>query len=91
MGIVEFACWCIVVGLLAAWMLTLADKWGWCEWLQVHAPCDFLYKLFMCNFCCSYWLGCIISLTLFVIIGRWEMLIVPMISTMITRKYYENR
>lgn len=91
MGIVEFICWCIVVGLLTAWMLTLADKWGWREWLQVHAPNDFLYALFTCNFCCSWWVGVIISLILLVATGQWEMLVVPMISTMITRKYYENR
>lgn len=87
MGIIQFVCWCVVVALLAAWMLTLAGKWGWREWLQVHAPCDFLYKLFSCDFCCSWWLGCFISLTLFVITGRWEMLVIPTISTMITRRF----
>lgn len=91
MGIVEFLCWCIVVAMVAAWMLTLADKWGWREWLQVHAPTDFLYSLFSCNFCCSWWVCVIISIILSLAIGRWEMLVAPMISTMITRKFYENR
>lgn len=91
MGIVEFLCWAIVVGLIGAWLLTLADKWGIREWLQVHAPNDFLYELFSCNFCCAMWIGVLISLTLSATNGRWEMLFVPLISTMITRKYYENR
>lgn len=91
MFIVEFLCLCIVVGVMAAWILTLVDKFGWREWLQVHAPNDILYELFTCNFCCSWWLCVIISLFLLVATGRWEMLVVPMISTMIARKYYENR
>lgn len=91
MGIVQFVCWCIVVALLAAWLLTLADKWGLREWLQVHAPTDFLYKLFICNFCCSWWVCVAISVFLSVVIGHWEILAVSPISTMITRKYYENR
>lgn len=91
MGITDFLCWCIVVGLLAAWMLTIADKWGWREWLQVHAPNDFFYKLFMCNFCCSWWLGVVISLTLLAVTGQWALLAVPTISTTITRRFYENR
>lgn len=91
MGIVDFLCWAMVVGLLGAWLLTLADKWGIREWLQVHAPNDFLYRLFSCNFCCAWWIGVVISLTLSATNGRWEMLFVPLISTMITRRYYENR
>ena len=88
---VDIVCWCIVVGLLAAWMLTLADKWGIREYAQVHAPCDFLYKLFMCNFCTAWWLNVVICLSLLLITGKWGMLVVPFVSTMITRKYYENR
>lgn len=91
MGIVNFLCWAVVVGLLGSWLLTLADKWGVREWLQVHAPNEFLYELFMCNFCCSWWVGVIISLFLLVVTGQCEMLAVPLISTTITRKFYENR
>lgn len=91
MGIVNFLAWVIVVGLLGSWFLTLADKWNIREWLQVHAPNDFLHQLFICNFCCSWWVCVAISLFLFVVSGQWEMLAIPMISTMITRKFYENR
>ena len=78
--------WGVVIGLLAAWMLALAIKWGWREWLQVHAPCDFLYKLFSCDFCCCWWLCVIISLILSAATGQWETMVAPMISTMIARK-----
>lgn len=91
MDIVEFLCWGIVVALFAAWLLILADKWGIREWLQVHAPNDFLYKLFMCNFCCSFHLCVVISLTLLAATAQWQMLLLPFISTTIARKYYENR
>lgn len=87
MMIVEFLCWVVVVGLLAAWILSLAGKWGWREWLQVHAPCDFLYRLFMCDFCCSWWLSVVISLTLLVVVGRRFMLAVPFCSTLIAAKW----
>lgn len=88
---VDFACWAIVVGLFASWLLVIADKWGVREWLQVHAPCDFLYKLFMCNFCTSWWLNVAICLTLAIITNKGVMLAIPLISTMITRRFYENR
>ena len=34
----EFICWVAVVALIAAFALSLADKWGIIEYLQVHAP-----------------------------------------------------
>lgn len=94
---IEFICWIAIVALLAAWIITLADKWGIREWLQVHADAivnkilprydsDFFNRLFSCNFCCGWWVAVIISLTLFVITEQWPMLAIPLCSTPITRK-----
>lgn len=94
MGIVNFVCWVVVVALSSAWIITLSEKWGWREWLQVHADCvvfgpdsdrDFFNRLFTCNFCCAFHIAVIISLTLLVLTGQWSMLAVPFCSTTITK------
>ena len=70
MWIVEFVSWVAVIALMAAFLLGLSQKWGWIEWLQVHAPNDFLHELFSCKFCCSWWVSVLISLTLCVASGE---------------------
>ncbi len=88
LGIIEFACWVAVVALAAAFLLSLATKWKWIEWLQVHAPNDFLYELFSCKFCCSWWVSVIISLTLSIATGEWLLMAVPVCSTVIARELW---
>lgn len=93
----EFVLWIAVVSMAAAFLILLADKWRWREWLQVHADyffgklfCnysgDFFNRLFNCNFCCSWWISLIICLILFVATGNTTLLAVPVCSTVITRK-----
>lgn len=85
---VDFFCWIAIVALAAAFFLSLAAKWGWIEWLQVHAPNDFLHKLFSCKFCCSFWVGLGISLTLCIATGQWVLLSIPIFSTLISRELW---
>lgn len=85
---VEFICGVAVVALAAAFLLGLAVKWGWLEWLQVHAPNVFFEKLFNCKFCCSWWMCVAISLTLSVAAGNWWLLLAPVCSTVITRELW---
>ena len=87
-GIIEFVCWVAVVALAAAFLLGLAAKWHWLEWLQTHAPNDFFNKLFNCKFCCSWWVSVVISLTLCVATGQWWLLAVPICSTVIARELW---
>jgi len=86
--IVNFACWVAIIALCAAFVLSLAKKWGILEWLQVHAPCDFLYNLFMCKFCCSFWVSMAISLTLSVVTGNWLLMAAPVCTTIVTRELW---
>lgn len=86
--VIEFVCWIAVVSLAAAFLLGLAVKWGWLEWLQVHATNEFLGKLFNCKFCCSFHVSMIISLTLCVATGQWWLLAVPICSTVIARELW---
>ena len=84
----EFICYVAVVALAAAFFLGLAAKWEILEWLQVHAPNEFFGRMFNCKFCCSFWVGVVISLTLCVVTGQWTLLAVPICSTVITRELW---
>lgn len=86
--VVDFICWVAVVALAAAFLLGLSVKWGWLEWLQVHAPTPFFEKMFNCKFCMSFHVSMIISLTLSVATGQWYLLAVPVCSTVITRELW---
>lgn len=88
MGVIEFICWVAVIALTAAFLLALATKWGWIEWLQVHAPTEWLNKLFSCKFCCSWWVSVLISLILWMAAGQTLLLAVPVCSTIITRELW---
>ncbi len=70
----------VLVALLVKFVRTLAEKWGILGWLQAHAPNDFLYKLFSCEFCQSFWLGLAFSLVLAVFID-WRFVFVPLFSS----------
>ena len=86
----DFVCWVAVVGMIAAFVLSLADKWGIIEYLQIHAPNDFLNKLFSCPFCCSWWVGVAISLSLLLVTKEWFFLAVPLCSTILTRELWRR-
>lgn len=88
MVILDFICWCAVVALIAAFLLSLAQKWGILEWLQVHAPSDFLHKLVSCKFCLSWWVSVGISVILLLTRGQMEFLAVPFCSTLIARELW---
>lgn len=85
---VTFVLSIVVVALAAAFFLGLASKWGWLEWLQVHAPNDLIHELLMCKFCCSWWMGVALSVVLALIFGEWWVLLVPLCSTPVTRELW---
>lgn len=82
-----FVCWVAVVALAAAFVLSLAVKWGWLEWLQVHAPNDFVHALLTCKFCTSWWLSVLMCIGP-AIAGPWWLILVPVCSTIITRELW---
>lgn len=85
---INFLIFVVLTSLLAAFLLSLASKWGWIEWLQVHAPTDFFNKLFSCKFCCSFHMGMIISIILCVVTSQWYFLAIPVCSTVVTLKLW---
>lgn len=78
----------LLVASAAAFFLALARKWGVVEYMQVHAPNQFLDKMFRCEFCLSWW-ACVV-LTIFVVMALQEpfMFFIPFFATMITRKLW---
>ena len=88
MVITEFICWVACVGAAAAFLLSLLAKWGWLEWMQVHAPCEMLSRLLGCKFCLSFWTCAALSLSLAAVTGEWALLAVPVCSTLITRELW---
>lgn len=84
--LINYLLWVVVVGLLTAFLLKLAMKWGVIEWLQVHAPNDFLNRLFSCAFCCSFHLGMAISILIAFEMGEYYILLVPFCSTIVAIK-----
>lgn len=83
MTIVVFGWSVLIVACIAAFLLSLAVKWGWLEWLQIHAPNAFFDKLFHCHFCCSWWASLGVSVILAIILQCWWILAVPLCSTVI--------
>lgn len=80
--------YCAVIALVAAFLLSLAVKWGWLEYLQVHAPNDLIHELLTCKFCTSFWVCVGISLFLCMATGHWILLAAPMCTTIITRELW---
>ena len=87
-GLILFLCWFVIVMYGAAFFLGLANKWGWIEWLQVHAPNQFFNKLFNCKFCCSWWMSVLISLILCIATGHWYLIFIPVCSTPLTKELW---
>lgn len=88
MSIFDFICWVAVISLVAAFLLSLAVKWGWLEYLQVHAPNDLIHQMLTCKFCTSFWICMAICLILSIATGHWVLMVAPMCSTIITRELW---
>lgn len=77
-----------LVALCSGFFLSLAVKWGWLEWAQIHAPNEFVSKLLNCKFCTSFWVSVIASLIGWAIGGMWYMIFVPFFATIIIRELW---
>lgn len=82
---IGFAFVSLLVAMVAAFALQLADKWGVLEWVQVHGD-KFFSKMFGCYFCLSWWAGVVLSVIAAILAGEWLYLFVPFVSTPITHK-----
>lgn len=78
---VDFLSIVLLMAAGAAFILTLSEKWGWREWLMVHAPNEFLYRLFLCKFCCTWWVLVLLTICVVIIVRDAALLAVPVFAT----------
>lgn len=74
----------ILVALAAAFVVLVAKKWGWAEWMQIHGD-KFLSKLFSCDLCMSFWAGLFISFAFVCWYDDSIYMIMPVFTTPVTR------
>lgn len=85
---VDFLSIVLLMAAGAAFILTLAEKWGWREWLMVHAPNEFLYRLFLCKFCCTWWVLVLLTICVVIIVRDAALLAVPVFATPIALRLW---
>lgn len=76
----------VLIAVLAAFVIRLLGKWGIREWVQVHGG-SFFGQMFYCDFCLSFWTGCVLSVFCVLLTGRVELFAVPFFSTVITLRF----
>ena len=75
----------IVIACFSAWLICLATKLGFVEWVQINGN-EFFHKMFSCQFCLSWWTNVLVCVVLSVILLNPTYLLYPFITTTITRK-----
>lgn len=81
---VDYLILILLIALFSAFIISLLKKVGIIEWLQIHGS-ELISKLAHCDFCLSWWMNVIVSVTIALALGNWIFLLVPFFSTMITR------
>jgi hypothetical protein len=73
----------LIAGVFAWWLVTLAYKRGWLEWLQIHAPNDIIHTLFSCHYCMSWWSSLAACIAAALVTGNWALLVSAFIGTFV--------
>lgn len=74
----------IYIALAAAFMILLIGKLGIRDGIIARAP-KLISQLFDCDFCLSFWTSFILAIILAILFREINILIIPIISTPITR------
>lgn len=82
---IEFICFSVAVAMNAAFVISLLDKWGAIEYVQINGS-EFFAKMFSCQFCLSWWACVTLAILLAIAAGNATVLLTPFVSTMITRR-----
>ena len=79
----------VVLAVLGtAFFMSVVVKFGWLNWLQIHAPNEWLGRLFNCKFCTTFWAGLLLCLIVAIVSGYWLLLAAPIFSTIIARELW---
>lgn len=74
----------LTIACVAAFLIILAKKQGYVEWVQVHGN-DLFAKMFSCDFCLSFWTCLSISVVWFILTGDTRAYLAPVVCAPITR------
>ena len=74
----------VVIGLVAAFFVTLAKKWGIVEQIQMRGN-EFFSEMARCDFCLSWWTCCVLTLLYVLATGNVDMIYMPFLGTMVSR------
>lgn len=74
----------MVVGIIAAFFVMLAKKWGIIEQIQMRGN-EFFSEMARCDFCLSWWTCCVLTLLYVLATGNVDMIYMPFVGTMISR------
>lgn len=77
-------CVIILVALAAAFVVLLAKKWGFAEYMQVHGD-KYMSRLFSCDLCMSFWAAVLLTIGILCVTENGWYIFVPVFSTPITR------
>lgn len=82
----NFIQYLIIIVTLTAFILLTAKKMGAIDYVQRNTGNDFVYRLFTCQLCLSFW-GCLlVSIIGFMITGDFIFLLIPFCATPLTLK-----
>ena len=74
----------VVIGIIAAFFITLAKKWGIVEQVQMRGN-EFFSQMAHCDYCLSWWTCCVLALLYVIATGNVDMIFIPFVGTMISR------
>ena len=80
----------VIAGVWAWWLVTLAIKRGWLNWLQTNAPCDWVWLLFTCHYCMSWWSSLGACVAAAVVTGNWALLVSAFIGTFVGKSLLDR-
>lgn len=81
----DFVLLTIIIALLSCFVILFIEKIGYRELMQVRAP-KLISELFSCDFCLSWWINLIITLSFCVMACEWHFIFCAVVATPITRR-----
>lgn len=77
----------IVILLSTCFVIIILHKFGVINYVQLRSNSDIVIKLSECDFCMSFWIGVIMILLRFIVIGfDIEYCIIPVLISPLARK-----
>lgn len=73
----------LLLALAVAFLYCFFDKVGVIPWVQRRGN-QFFSKMANCLFCSCFWIGFVVSVAAFAFIRDWQLLLLPVFSTVLS-------